>query len=215
MKKAIIVLIAIVGSLSIQAQETAFSARENSNKYIWSIVPQYTAESCMRMDIERRLNNGTSIIVAPRFYVKSSDSWEGNNDGKMAGIGGEIFHKLRINSLENSYRGYIAYGVLYNFYDVISSETTWEPSTSMGVPTSEAVVEDKHNGVNKMGPNLAIGLEMEPVERLIIDIYAGVGARYSFVSYGDKTFIDNHTSILDIGFTGILPLAVVKVGVVF
>ncbi|MCK9561091.1 MAG: hypothetical protein M0R02_00050 [Bacteroidales bacterium] len=197
------------------AQESGFSSRQNTNTYIWSIAPQFTAENAMRIDIERRYQNGSSVVLAPRFYVKSPNSEEEGNNGKMLGIGGELFHKIRINELSNPLRGYIMYGMLYNFYDVIQVEAEWVTDETLGITTFVGRDEDKHIGINKFGPNLAIGLEMEPVERFIIDLYAGVGARYSLVSYGDKSFINSHSSIFDMGYTGIVPLIVFKVGVVF
>ena len=198
------------------AQETTiFSARPNSNKYIIHIVPQSTAENALRIDVERRLMNGTSIIFAPRFYAKSSSSWELNNDGKMFGFGGEVFQKIRVNDLAKPVRAYFCYGMLYNYYDVINVETVWEPSSSLEISTLESVDKENHIGINKFGPSLYIGVECEPIERFIIDISAGFGARYSFVSKGDKNYIQNHTRILEMGYTGVLPLGVVKLGIVF
>ena len=208
-------ILALFAHIFCIAQETGLSSKPNTNTYIWSIAPQFTAENAMRIDLERRYKNGSSAIIAPRFYVKSADSFEGTNNGKMLGLGGELFHKIRINDISNPLRGYIMYGVLYNFYDVIQVDAEWVTDQTLGVSTLVATDEEKHIGINKFGPDLAIGLEMEPIERFILDIYAGVGARYSLVSYGDKSYINDHSSIFDMGYTGIVPLVVLKVGVVF
>ncbi|MDA3883517.1 MAG: hypothetical protein PF481_09550 [Bacteroidales bacterium] len=218
MKKTLFICIAVIIGFTTYAQDstnTDFIARPNTNTYIWSIAPQFTAEHAMRIDLEKRLKNGSSVILAPRFYVKSGDSDEGTNDGKMLGLGGEVFHKIRITDLSNPIRGYITYGMLYNYYDVIQVDVEWVWDETLGVSTMIGSDKEKHTGVHKFGPDLAIGLEMEPIERFIIDMYAGVGARYSFVAYGDKEFINTHSSIFDIGYTGIVPLIVLKVGVVF
>jgi hypothetical protein len=176
MKKTLFICIAVIIGFTTYAQDstnTDFIARPNTNTYIWSIAPQFTAEHAMRIDLEKRLKNGSSVILAPRQVAN-----------------GRFFH-------------------------VIQVDVEWVWDETLGVSTMIGSDKEKHTGVHKFGPDLAIGLEMEPIERFIIDMYAGVGARYSFVAYGDKEFINTHSSIFDIGYTGIVPLIVLKVGVVF
>jgi hypothetical protein len=112
MKKTFFICIAVIIGITTYAQDTtniSFIARPNTNTYIWSIAPQFTAEHAMRIDLEKRLKNGSSIILAPRFYVKSGDSEEGTNNGKMLGLGGEVFHKIRISDLSYPRIYYLRY----------------------------------------------------------------------------------------------------------
>ncbi|HPH16987.1 MAG TPA: hypothetical protein PK029_07435, partial [Bacteroidales bacterium] len=125
MKNLSILLMSMLVSITAVAQEkTVFSARENTNKYVISIVPQSTAENALRIDIDKRLQNGTTLIIAPRFYLsQSSSTWEDESSSDMIGIGGEIFQKIRVNDLSKPVRAYFAYGILYNFYHVSYTET--------------------------------------------------------------------------------------------
>lgn len=217
MKNISILLVCTLCTLVATAQEpTVFSARENTNKYVISIVPQSTAENALRIDIDKRLNNGTTLIIAPRFYLNQSNAtWDGENSSTMIGLGGEIFQKIRVNDLSKPVRAYFAYGVLYNFYHVTYTESDWVQSSVVGVNTLVEQENEKMVNINKIGPSLNIGVEFEPIKRFVIDIGAGFGARYAFVSQGDKSYISNHDGILNMGFTGILPLGVAKLGIVF
>ncbi|HPM12358.1 MAG TPA: hypothetical protein PK734_02575 [Bacteroidales bacterium] len=217
MKNLSILLMCMLVSITAVAQEkTVFSARENTNKYVISIVPQSTAENALRIDIDKRLQNGTTLIIAPRFYLsQSSSTWEDESSSDMIGIGGEIFQKIRVNDLSKPVRAYFAYGILYNFYHVSYTETDWVQSSTIGVNTLVEQENEKFVNINKMGPSLNIGIEFEPIKRFVIDIGAGFGARYAFVSQGDKTYINNHSGILNMGYTGVLPLGVAKLGIVF
>lgn len=220
MKKLSVILVCVLSYVAANAQEqqgkTMFSARENTNKYVISIVPQSTAENALRVDIDKRLNNGTTLIVAPRFYLSQSNStWEGENSNSMIGVGGELFQKIRVNDLSRPVRAYFAYGVLYNFYHVTYTESVWVESSVVGVDALVQEDKEKTVNINKMGPSLNIGIEFEPIKRFVIDIGAGFGARYAFVSQGDKDYIKSHSGILNMGYTGILPLGVAKLGIVF
>ncbi|HOS84809.1 MAG TPA: hypothetical protein PK199_07830 [Bacteroidales bacterium] len=217
MKNLSILLMCTLVSITAIAQEkTVFSARENTNKYVISIVPQSTAENALRIDIDKRLQNGTTLIIAPRFYLSQSTStWEDESSNDMIGVGGEIFQKIRVNDLSKPVRAYFAYGILYNFYHVSYTETDWVQSSIIGVNTLVEKENEKFVNINKMGPSLNIGIEFEPIKRFVIDIGAGFGARYAFVSQGDKTYIKNHSGILNMGYTGVLPLGVAKLGIVF
>jgi hypothetical protein len=217
MKSISIIIVCTLYTIIATAQENGvFSARENTNKFVISIVPQSTAENALRVDIDKRLNNGTTLIVAPRFYLNQSNaSWEGETSSSMIGVGGEIFQKIRVNDLSKPVRAYFAYGLLYNFYHVSYTQTEWVQSSVVGVNTLVPEEKTKTVNINKMGPSLNIGVEFEPIKRFVIDVGAGFGARYAFVSQGDKSYINNHDGILNMGYTGILPLGVAKLGIVF
>ncbi|HON52906.1 MAG TPA: hypothetical protein PLS12_06835 [Bacteroidales bacterium] len=217
MKSISIIIVCTLYTIIATAQENGvFSARENTNKFVISIVPQSTAENALRVDIDKRLNNGTTLIVAPRFYLNQSNaSWEGETSSSMIGVGGEIFQKIRVNDLSKPVRAYFAYGLLYNFYHVSYTQTEWVQSSVVGVNTLVPQEKTKTVNINKMGPSLNIGVEFEPIKRFVIDVGAGFGARYAFVSQGDKSYINNHDGILNMGYTGILPLGVAKLGIVF
>lgn len=217
MKSISIIIVCTLYTIIATAQENGvFSARENTNKFVISIVPQSTAENALRVDIDKRLNNGTTLIVAPRFYSNQSNaSWEGETSSSMIGVGGEIFQKIRVNDLSKPVRAYFAYGLLYNFYHVSYTQTEWVQSSVVGVNTLVPQEKTKTVNINKMGPSLNIGVEFEPIKRFVIDVGAGFGARYAFVSQGDKSYINNHDGILNMGYTGILPLGVAKLGIVF
>lgn len=217
MKKTIIVLIAVCLSTASQTfSQESHTLKPSSNKYVWSIVPQLTAKSALRFDFEYRIDPITSIVFAPRIYVKKPDNWDApSNNGKMLGIGGEVFHKLFISEPAAEKRGYIMYGILYNYYDVISDETDWVWDNMLGTSVMVGEKAERHIGIGKLGLNVAIGIEYEILPRFIIDVYTGVGARYGHTLYGNKNYIQDHTGILDMGYTGIIPILVGKLGVVF
>lgn len=216
MKKTFALLLLLGLSTAVFCQETSSVLKPPSNKYVWSIVPQLTAKSALRFDCEYRMTPISSIVIAPRLYVRKPDNWEGHsNDGKMLGLGGEVFHKLFITEPGEDKRGYIMYGLLYNYYDVIAIDAVWTWDNVMGSNVLVGDLTERHIGIGKLGLNIAVGMEFEILPRFIIDIYTGVGARYGHTLYGNKDYISNHTGILDMGYTGIIPILIGKLGVVF
>ncbi len=204
---------------------------------IISTVPQYMFISGMRVDIEKRIGHSDQwLLVGPHIYLREKNPnydnyYYDNYDDygyyydddelydMMAGYGITCYHKIFMGFLEEetSYSGtYLAYGLSFqNFFFKYKAQewVTYEENGMEYLRESETLT-DKNRIIYKMGLNLIFGYQVQPLDKIICDIYMGAGMRYSlrYPSYLETLkFNDN---IIDYGYSGITPVAGFRLGII-
>ncbi|MDD1444295.1 hypothetical protein MEO93_28945, partial [Dolichospermum sp. ST_sed3] len=74
------------------------------------------------------------------------------------------------------------------------------------------ISRDRKLFINRTGLNSVIGFEKEIYEKLVLDIYVGLGVRYSHIK-SDSDLSKFNDSWLGYGYSGTLGLAGIRVGV--
>ncbi len=179
MKKIILILILLVFTFANQsfAQKDTLKLKGS----IYSFVPQYLINHGIRLDYERQITPRSFIQFCPQFYLgekksrNSSDPYyeESSNEddfNNITGIGINIYHKIFANQnfLKNGI--YFSYGISYSYFDIDYYEDY----------LGETINASAY--INKYGADLLIGYQFFFKNKLSLDIYTGVGTRFSNMS---------------------------------
>jgi len=179
MKKIILILILLVFTFANQsfAQKDTLKLKGS----IYSFVPQYLINHGIRLDYERQITPQSFIQFCPQFYLgekksrNSSDLYyeESSNDddfNNITGFGINIYHKIFANQnfLKNGI--YFSYGISYSYFDIDYYEEY----------LGETINASAY--INKYGADLLLGYQFFFRNKLSLDIYTGVGTRFSNMS---------------------------------
>ncbi len=211
-------------------------AQDTTMNFIISGVPQYMIISGMRFDFEKRIGNTDHWIgIGPQLYLREKnpdyndyyyDSYydysyyydDNHLYDMMAGYGIDVYHKIFMGFLEEKtgYSGtYLAYGLTFHNFFFNYKEQGWETYEEDGMEymRESGVFVDKKRVVYKMGFNILFGYQVLTLENVLCDVYVGAGMRYSlrYPSYVEKLQFNN--SIIDYGYTGAIPVAGFRLGV--
>lgn len=181
-----------------------------------AIVPQYAAISGIRIDYERKFKGGNHwLLVSPQVYVDNSPYFEYD---QLTGFGMNIYYKyfLHYSNQKNS-NGmsrttvYCAAGPTYQRYKLKGPEQVPFEFTENGVTYIGFKTVDGATVYRKYGGNVNFGLQFA-FERFLLDLYAGIGIRYTIDENGNMAEIFND-GWLDIAYSGILLDGGVRLGI--
>ncbi|MBN2520843.1 MAG: hypothetical protein JXB17_10090 [Bacteroidales bacterium] len=176
---------------------------------IISFTPQYMINRGLKMNIERKLNECKWIQISPELYfANNNNSNGGDHYNELIGAGISVHKKLFFNQnsglfspyVTNELGLYLSYGPSYNFFylNYFSSDDNYGSQYS--------------TYIHKIGGDVLIGYEFIIKNILIIDLYTGLGLRYSFIDVeGEKQnlFYRYYTGF---GYTGTLFQGGMRIG---
>ena len=206
MKKITILILFIlfVSNISLLAQS-------DSTKFkgmVYSFVPQYLINSGIRIDIEKQISGKHWIQICPQFYLGENRNDNEFRDGfkdynNLLGGGLHLYHKIFVNWDESQKGGlYFSYGLTYDYFEIEYD------AYYLGNPI------DAKATINKMGGDLILGYQFLIKKKLSIDLYTGVGSRYSILdTNGDNENIFND-SYFDYNYSGNILLVGFRIGIV-
>lgn len=193
MKKILFASIFLLVSVFCFAQD--MEQINNNRSYALSVSPQYIITGGMRLDLDVELTDRTCLTIAPIFYYKNNTS---NYDPyEMSYSGGGAF--LNYRYFPTSQGVYTALGLNYrylnaDYYDSYSDDE-----------------EEENAKFNTGGFDLTLGYQFRLIEELFMDIYFGMGFRYT-----DQNTIENDSywtdSFFDLGYSGFLPVLGLRIG---
>jgi hypothetical protein len=207
MKK--ILLIAILFSVFFNAESQAQNDTTKLKGMIYSFVPQYLINHGIRLDIEKQITPRSFIQFCPQFYLgeqkdNSSNgnyyndiSYEEDDYDNVIGGGINIYHKIFANKnfLDNGV--YFSYGFSYSYFEIDYLEEYLDNTINTT------------GTIQKMGGDLLIGYQFFLKNKLSIDLYTGIGTRFSELDnntgntnrFNDNYFSYNYSgNLLHIGF---------------
>ncbi len=210
MKIITIIIILVVGFQSFSlAQSDIASDQQGSFSHaqkMISFVPQYLGKSGLRIDYDLRLNHKHWLQFAPTIYLQNNEishSSHGANFNHLIGSGLHIYHRFYPEN-EISYPGiYISWGGVYQYY-VINYNEQMENSEMK-----------RHSTIQKVGGDVIIGINTRLIEPVLIDFYAGMGLRHSFLesdALNPKRFDELYS---DYGYTGNILILGIRISLPF
>jgi hypothetical protein len=192
----------------VKAQEEEFSPQ-----YTVGFVPQYLIINGLRTDIEIRLKKENHWLqVGPQvYYYENPDSyWFYDDFNKLSGLGLDLHHKIYLGKNQPAQGPYLSYGAVYQNYSIQYSTLGWEEYEESGLTYHEYLESVKKGSIHKTGINLLFGYQLNPYERLMIDLYIGAGLRKSFSNEIVKDRFDE--SMTDYNYSGTLLVIGVRFG---
>jgi hypothetical protein len=178
-------LICLLFSIHIKAQDTLVF------KNVLSFHPFHLINNGIRIDYDRHLGKSHWLQIGPQFYAaeRNEDS-NGEEYSELVGAGVSVFHRIYLGEEKPSLGAYFSYGFTYNHYNLKYEEDT---------PTDNVLDETT---IDKYGADIIIGYQTRAFDKLIFDVYAGLGGRYSDRSFKGESHRKFNETLLDYGFTG-------------
>lgn len=196
-------------------------AQEPENKpdnpnIIISFVPQYTLIGGIRLDLDKHIGNTNNyLIFSPQFYSNRNDLFWSFDYEKLTGLGMKVSHRYFIVNKPKPSGLYVQYGMTYNFTQLVYKTIDWVNTDFGGAQAqTEEEVEGKDK-IHKIGGDLIMGVQISSYENLLFDLYIGAGYRESKYIGTRSDFDSEYIGILNPAYTGILPLAGLRIGVFF
>ena len=179
-------------------------SKETGVNYALSFVPQYLFISGARIDVDIRLNEQNFLNAGPQLYARYGD------EEPYEGFGLDLMVKRFFEPVSRPVGLYIAYGGMIQYFKVTYEKEGWHSYEVDGITYMEDGIFDKTEKIYKTGLNVVIGYQDKFIDALFMDVYFGLGYRYSFFpngSYEDSEYANN---IVDFGFRGIMPVGGLK-----
>lgn len=165
-----------------------------------SLVPQYAFQSGFRMDFDLPLNERNWIQLAPIFFAGNNVEMSITSADKLGGLALHAYHRYYPEAQRDRFKPYMAWGPVFQYY-----------SLDFKVYNGNIKVS-KHTNINRFGADLTMGFVSQG-SALFFDFYAGAGIRESILS-GDKDSGEQfNDTFLDFGYSGVLLVAGVRIGV--
>lgn len=203
-------------------------SQETSKNVILSISPQYLFIDALRFDVEYNLKNKRHWIgVAPQWYYSNDNStffdrmyevdafydYSDISYDTISGFGIEAYHKMFLIEKDEPVGFYFSYGITYQNFNIKYQTYDWETVTIDELEYIEYTSMNKTHTISKLGGNIIIGGQFELAKYMYVDVYIGLGMRYSSHKEDDIDISDFSTNSLDFGYSGPLTLLGVKLAV--
>lgn len=164
--------------------------------------PFHLVNNGIRIDYDRRIFNNHWLQFGPQFYASERAENRDSRDYKeLLGVGVSLYHRIYVGERKPSMGTYFSYGLTYSHFDLKYDEET---------PVAGNLLAETK--INKFGGDIIIGYQTLAFDKLIVDIYAGLGSRYADRRYMGKTQRKFNKYIYDYGYTGNLLIAGIRIG---
>lgn len=195
-------------------------AQEKNKNVIFSYLPQYTLIKGLRTDFDIRLNRNTWLVCAPQFFLDhkygkneiiEESPYENSDYNQMSGAGIDLHLKFLFENNFFPFSIYYAFGPTMRYFDITKFAYTWIEKTHNGLPVLNYEPGEINELHYQVSFNTLIGIQKD-FKRFIIDAFIGGALRYSFSDNND--FRTTSNSMLDYSYTGALPVAGIKFGII-
>lgn len=182
------------------------SAQEIIYKNSLSFVPATLINSGLRLDYERAfgVDNLNSWVLAPQIYYKDmqlSDGYDfrGISAGRLRGAGLQFDYKRVLSIDQYDAQFYYQSGISWQFAKLFNDEGELKESIAL----------------NKLGAQFIVGYRISANQRLLFDMFTGLGFRYTFDKADNNTINTFGDYSWNFGYSGPLIVLGIKMGVVF
>lgn len=195
MKRIKLVLAILLFSVLAIAQDVNVPL-DTGTKYAFSFSPQYVITGGMRIDLDVKLSEKGWLTIAPIFYYMDDTYMYEPESTSYTGIG--VFLNYRYFPTGNGM--YAGLGLNYKHLNTdyfVYNETTEENAK-----------------FDTYGFDITLGYQFRLVEQLFMDLYLGWGFRYSLQETVEEDAYWSN-AFLDLGYSGFLPVAGLRLGFEF
>jgi hypothetical protein len=149
-------------------------------KSIVSFVPQYLINNGIRIDYDTRIKDHHWLQLSPQIYISENstynydefgDSGYGYEDeydfNQLLGAGLHIYHRYYPSISFEGHTAYIKYGLTWQYFNIKYDEKLFNNYV------------ERYTNIQKTGADINFGVVTFINEFIGIDLYAGLGFRYS------------------------------------
>ncbi len=220
MKKILSILITGILLVNItNAQDVEYKPKQIAPaKLTLTFEPGYLFMSGLKLNLSYNAGKGNWITLSPVFYGAMRDTsnyiYEGDRSyHKLLGYGIELGHKVFLfHDIygERAKGFYFKYDFKYTYFNIKKNVYAQfeNPDNSYSYRDGE-----ENSKIGKVGGDIILGFQLSVKEKLFFDFYTGVGIRYSTFSSNTKKAYRYNTNVWDFGYTGIVPVFGVRIGV--
>jgi hypothetical protein len=200
-KKRMIGLLFIIVSLSIN--HLSYSQTDSLKSGVIAFHPFHLIQNGIRLDYDRNIGEKQWIQIGPQFYaVEYADDLNYHGFINLIGFGVSGYHRIYLSRKVKNFGTYISYGVSYNYF---SLKYEYDSVNSSSIIAS-------NTNINKFGADVIIGYQMLVFDQLVLDLYAGLGGRYSDRQYTGIKHESFSDSMIDYGYTGNVMILGIRLG---
>jgi len=200
MKKYLLLSLLFLLFFNVYPQE------EKNKETIYSFLPQYLINRGIRIDIEKQIGPRHYLQICPQFYLSEKDednfALDKNKFSYLIGGGLNIYHKIFTFEDFKKYGLYLSYGLSYNYFNIEYIDYSGEVGVS-------AV-----GNIHKVGGDLIIGYQFFFREVVSLDVFTGLGTRYSYMDAGSADTDRFNTGYFGYNYTGNILLLGLRIGVI-
>jgi hypothetical protein len=158
-----------------------------------SLVPQYLATNGLRVDYDIRLNQNHWLQFAPTFYLRNNElshSEYGTDFRHLIGSGLHVYHRFYPGNGFSDPGIYISWGGVYQNHHITYNEKL------------ENLEMKRYSRIQKVGGDVIIGIYTRLFDPMMIDFYAGMGLRHSFLESDAQKPKKFDEDFIGYGYTG-------------
>jgi hypothetical protein len=183
-----------------------YTQEEKVHETIYSFVPQYLINRGIRVDIEKQIKAKHFLQICPQFYLSEKNennfAIKENQFSYLIGGGLNLYDKIFAFEQYKDYGLYLSYGLSYNYFYIEYTDYSGDYERAA-----------KAN-IYKIGADLILGYQFFIRKLLSVDIYTGLGTRYSYMDAGGADTDRFNTGYFGYNYTGNIMLLGIRLGVI-
>lgn len=200
-KLTISVMILLISGIGMMAQSQELP--ETEYKGAINLLPVYLFVNGLRVDYDFSINRNHWIQAGPTIYLsehKSERYLAGDEYLRHTGIGLNLYHRYYPGDGFRTNNVYISYGGNWHYNHLQYNEEVG------------AREHERYSTLQKYGADVIMGFYSVAAERLLIDIYAGMGIRYSVLSSDADSPHEFNNGYFSPGFSGNILVMGIRIG---
>jgi hypothetical protein len=212
-------LLVIIPALLFSVWNADAQAPEKMNPhYAISIHPWQFIIRGQRVDLEKRVKDSRHWIIAgPQIYSGTinyrRNSFEDGEQQKLSGFGLELQHKIMMDSGKAVYT-YVTYGAAFHKFTIGYESPSWVTVQDDGLTYYKYAIAPQKEKIYRWSGLVTAGMFVPLSRYFFMDLYTGIGMRNSTIKATTPNYPD-YDGFLNYGFTGVYPIAGMKLGVAF
>jgi hypothetical protein len=199
-KKLFIIII-----LTVIAAFSSFKVSAQENVNLFKLSPFHFFISTMKIEWEHSTGKKSSVIISPRMTALDQD------DEKVLGGGLELGRKFYLPGKDtlklNGFYAQLSFS--YNYFSCEYSKSFKVAHSNYYWDDSTYYIHYKEQ-IRQAGGDFIFGHQFSFSNTFYVDMYFEVGMRMSVSSRGKDS--EYRSSILDFGYSGVVPKTGIKVG---
>lgn len=200
----LIMTFALIWGTSVKAnQPSEIYSTDSLPALIFAVQPMYTAISGMRLDLDITLTKNHSLQLSPiLFYNNNFSDFDisGKDFDQRRGTGLHLYHRYYPGEGLGKSKFYISHGPMWH-YNYINWEET--------IPGNNT---EYYNSIHKLGWDVMIGRYFISTDRVMLDIYTGMGLRHSILETDAENTRKMNNNYWSPGYSGAILLIGFRLG---
>lgn len=196
----------------------AVRAQEKEYKLLVMGSPQHLAINGLRVDLDLPLKRSWQwLVLSPTFYYNKGDDALGffyeSSYNRLIGGGLDVNTKSFLGRKIHGEGAYASFGGGYRYLNVKTSDFKWVSYEQKGLRYYERQPADYSLDIHSINARAVLGLQTLLMPGMMIDVYAGVGLKYSIHDQPEGTYLKYNESTIDYGYTGTMFIGGFRIGV--